>query len=348
MVILEVSGTIDLSQFWPNGESDADTVNVLIGDGAFTFREREGDNPRVTHLFDDAKVQGSQGAKSAIRVNNRLNQRHVTVRLQGIDAPELHYQPAPISKKDTSVTTAQRERLHEFNKKYRQYLGETSTIELGKKIKELAGGGDTIECIVRTVVDTPNDVFDTYGRLIGDIILRDASGSEMDINLWLVKEGWAFPTFYASMTTEEISTVLSATADARTRHAGIWKYYSDEIGTFDFGLVFRGKGAEADLENDKGDVIMPKLFRRYTTYSAYKKAGISIAKGDFKSYLGTGRDGCFMTKEFMEQGASASSPYFFYEFIDQMKLVVKPQDLIFIEKPSRLIDAEGNLIKSWT
>ncbi len=26
----------------------------------------------------------------------------------------------------------------------------------------------------------------------------------MDINLWLVKEGWAFLTFYASMTTDEI------------------------------------------------------------------------------------------------------------------------------------------------
>ena len=35
--LLEVSGTIDLSQFWPQGSSDADTTKVLvtIGDNAF-------------------------------------------------------------------------------------------------------------------------------------------------------------------------------------------------------------------------------------------------------------------------------------------------------------------------
>ena len=31
--LLEVSGTIDLNQFWPAGESDADTVKVLRGIG---------------------------------------------------------------------------------------------------------------------------------------------------------------------------------------------------------------------------------------------------------------------------------------------------------------------------
>jgi endonuclease YncB( thermonuclease family) len=353
MVILEVRGVIDLNQFWPSGESDADTVNVVIGDdNAFSYREQDGENPKTTHVFDDAKVHGSEGVKPAIRVN-RENQKHLTIRLQGIDAPELHYQPAPLSRKDDSITPAQREKFHQFNKKYRQYLGETAAVRLGAILNELAGGGGgvtTIDCIVRTLVDSPNDVFDTYGRFIGDIIIQkpgDAAGSqETNINLWLAKEGWAFPTFYASMTQDEINTFLSATSDARTKRAGIWEYYADEIGDFDFDLLFRGKGAQPNPDNDKGDVIMPKLFRRYTTFSAYKKAGIST--DDFKSYLSQGRDSCFKTDEFLEQGPTASSAYFFNEFIDEMKFSVKPQDLVFTEKPSKLTDSDGNLIKSWT
>src|SRR5215467_5510771 len=90
--LLEVSGTIDLAQFWPAGESDADTVKVLLsGPDAFTFRPHPGAPSSVTHAFEGATIKGTV-SKPAIDKQNR-----VTIRLQGIDAPELHYQPtAPI------------------------------------------------------------------------------------------------------------------------------------------------------------------------------------------------------------------------------------------------------------
>lgn len=34
----EVTGTLDLNQFWPSGESDGDTTKVVVKAGAFRFR----------------------------------------------------------------------------------------------------------------------------------------------------------------------------------------------------------------------------------------------------------------------------------------------------------------------
>src|SRR5229473_413427 len=86
--LLEVSGTIDLVQFWPGGESDADTVKVLLsGANAFKFRAQPGAPSKVTHAFDGATVKGKVSKPTVDK------QGRITIRLQGIDAPELHYRP---------------------------------------------------------------------------------------------------------------------------------------------------------------------------------------------------------------------------------------------------------------
>ncbi len=60
MGLLKVKGTIDLSQFWPNGESDADTTKVIVqtDQKAFTFRAHPGIPSKVTHVFENATVMG--------------------------------------------------------------------------------------------------------------------------------------------------------------------------------------------------------------------------------------------------------------------------------------------------
>src|SRR3989475_12837550 len=123
--LLKVAGSIDLNQFWPRGESDADTTEILVsvGGNAFQFRPNAGAAFQATHAFDQAKVRGKV-TKPCIDNKNR-----VTVRLQGIDAPELHYMPQA-AKKKADQTKKQRERFLELNEKYRQKLAETATDEL--------------------------------------------------------------------------------------------------------------------------------------------------------------------------------------------------------------------------
>jgi hypothetical protein len=51
--LLECFGTIDLGQFWPAGESDADGVKLTLSDmNAFKFLKDLTSGPRVTHVFE--------------------------------------------------------------------------------------------------------------------------------------------------------------------------------------------------------------------------------------------------------------------------------------------------------
>lgn len=122
--LLEVAGSIDLAQFWPLGSSDADTtqIRVDVAAGAFHFRLNPGAPLRVTHAFDNAKVKGT-GTYDVIK-NGK-----VTVRLQGIDAPELHYRPAA-QKKKADQTDEQHKLYLKWNLEFRQNLAETATVAL--------------------------------------------------------------------------------------------------------------------------------------------------------------------------------------------------------------------------
>jgi len=73
--LLEVSGTIDLDQFWPIGESDADAVKVLVsGPDAFQFRAHPDLPAKVTHAFEGRPFT----ARSSSR---RSTTRGATIRL---------------------------------------------------------------------------------------------------------------------------------------------------------------------------------------------------------------------------------------------------------------------------
>src|SRR5262249_13275398 len=159
---LKVAGSIDLNQFWPVGESDADTTKILVNvtGNAFQFRPNAAAAFQTTHAFDNAKVRGKV-TKPCIDDKGR-----VTIRLQGIDAPELHYMPQPVKKK-ADQTQKQHERYLELNEQYRQKLGETATVALSSRLQQ--AGQNPLVCTVVTAVDHPNDVFDTYGRLVGNI-----------------------------------------------------------------------------------------------------------------------------------------------------------------------------------
>src|SRR6476620_6527959 len=103
MVELIVNGTLDTRQFWPEGTSDADTTKILVSVHGFQMRENGG-ALRQTHVFEGAKVKGRSGTRPILN-----NAGKMTIRLQGIDAPELHYTAAPL-KAGASVSAALRKR----------------------------------------------------------------------------------------------------------------------------------------------------------------------------------------------------------------------------------------------
>ena len=329
--MLEVSGTIDLAQFWNIGESDADTVKVtLAGTNAFRFSPHTGAPAAVTHAFDGAIVKGKV-SKPAID-----NQNRIVIRLQGIDAPELHYRPLAPTIHKKKPTAQQRAKFNASNGNFRQFFGETAAVHLAAFLAK--GGATPIPCTVRTGVDDPSDVFDTYGRLVGDIYVT-INGTEKDVNLWLCQEGWAFPTFYSSMTDGEITTLIGLSQQARQAKRGIWKYASSDLSVFDRTLLFRNKGA-IDATADKGKVYLPKLYRRRSTYGVAKIAG--IASGSFKNYLKALPDACFETSDLLANGITVATPHLLDEFVNaQSQFLAAPADLVFQEAASRVVDSKG-------
>ena len=359
MGVLKVKGTIDLKQFWPEKESDGDTVKVSIDDNAFLFQPY----PDRPFQAKSALYNAQMHKKPVIHVDRSTGAKSFTVRVQGIDAPELHYQPQAPANLQADVN-AHHAAFHQYDKDYRQPYGESATVNLAAWLKETYGQQQPLPCVVVTQVDVPNEVFDVYGRFIGTILILDQNGSEevladdgqstlkaTDVNLRCVQRGWAFPTFYSSMTEEEITPLLQAARDAQKQNLGLWAYYQSHIGALDTSILYdrptQRHHPQYSAAQDTGDVIFPKLFRRLCSYTALSKAG--IIDTTFKQYLQKEREYCFLLGEFLEQGVTASTPHPIDEFIDDGgNLTRQGYELVFQEKPSKLYDKEsGQIIKDW-
>jgi len=339
--LLEVDGSIDIAQFWPAGRSDADTTKVIlnVGGDSIRFRKDSSSPFQVTHVFDNARVKG--------RTNKPpINKGKLTIRLQGIDATELHFQPSPLSAKEKNgLSEAKRQAYHQVTHPYRQFLGATATKALHDFLT--TNGQPSIACKVTTQVDEPNDVFDTYARMVGDIEVT-IHGTTLNLNHWLVEQGWAFPTFYSSMTNDEITAILALSKTARSKKAPVWKNLSSTIGPFNFNMLEPKAGDISVLATDKGPVILPKLYRRYTSWSARKKA--KVTSQNFQTFLAAGSGGrpdfCFETGDFLANGVHSATPRTFDEFVVGGKTTkFQPDGLVFKEAPSKLVGPDGKLIE---
>jgi endonuclease YncB( thermonuclease family) len=331
--LLQMQGSIALDQFWPNGRSDADTTKILltVSPGAIEFRKNSATPFQATHVFDHAVVTG-RTRKPAIKNGQ------VTVRLQGIDATELHYQPSALSRSEQKgLSQAKLNAYHSVVHFYRQFLGATATKALGDFLA--TAGHPNLACRVFTQVDTPDEVFDTYGRLVGDIEVT-IGGKLVNVNQWLVDQGWAFPTFYSSMTNDEINTLLGLAKASRSKKLGAWKFLSKSIGPFNFNLLEPKKHDLSVLASDKGPVILPKLYRRYTSWSARNKA--KVTSQTFQKFLAAGSNGkpdaCFVTADFLANGVHSATHRRLDEFVVAGKTIkFEPDGLVFSEAPSALI-----------
>ncbi len=335
MGILKIKGTIDLSQFWPSGGSDADTTKIQLsvtGD-SFSFSADVNSGFLPTRAFEGASVRGT--SRREVVKNNRI-----TVRLQGIDAPELHYR-APALRRSDDISAEQRETYNRLNRKFRQYMGETATVGLSAFLQTT--GDSPVACEFTTQVDFPYEVIDTYGRFVGNISVRKG-GVAVDINTWLAEEGWVYPAFYTSMTAGEIGTLTEAARRGKTK-GRLWQHYSDALTRFKYELQYRGEDAVPDENADKGPVLFPKLFRRQVAWILGKRAG--IWGGGMKTYLARNREQLYKTNEFLEQTIHTAPAYYLHEFVTNNRFTPKPEEVVFKEKFSTLVNELGEEINQW-
>lgn len=244
-----IEGTLDLSQFWPIGESDADTTKIVLTilPGAVQYQPA-GDVPRPTTKFDGACVRSVGQLKPVIK-NGRI-----TVRLQGLDAPELHYQPQSMKRKTYKGKPFGSLKGSGLVKKYRQHQAETATVRLGRYLSTF--GTSPLPCRFQTEVNDhegPADAVDKYGRFVGNVLVN-----EIDINLKILRQGLAIVALYNSMHPAEMDACLEAWAIGKTATDGVAQYQTRMIGEFDPQLLYQ-KPATASYRKRPKSLFTPSF-----------------------------------------------------------------------------------------
>ncbi len=138
--------------------------------------------------------------------------------------------------------------------------------------------------------------------------------------MWLASEGWVYPTYYSSMTVEEIAALDAAANKGKTKNR-TWKDYSTAINKFDKKLVYRKHGP-IDAANDKGPVLMPKMLPAAGVVSDAERRPASALE-QFAAFLGKSPDRCFLTKEFVAaDGPHGAEPRALHDFIKSTKFTL--------------------------
>ncbi len=339
--LLEMTGTLDLAQFWPKGSSDADTTKLLLSVAAGSIRVRLAGQSQfqTTTAYDDAvMVTDKDDQTGALKTQPLIKNGVLKVRLQRIDAPELHYSPDARGSGGALKGTG-------LVKDYRQNQAETAVVKLTAFLQTF--GQDPLPCMLRSELkasEGPGAAMDRYGRFVGDIILPDGT----NLNLWLLEQGLAVVALYDSMLPQEIDESVLAWQAGRRRREGIARYYTDRFSKFDPTLQFRKEGATAQNEGAR-KFLHPKFYRRQTTWWAFKQA--NIFKGSFEDWLTEKAEACWYLPEFRQSGTKAPKYPLYEREFDGSGIGWEPEDFIFAESPSSMqrLTASGALekIRSW-
>jgi endonuclease YncB( thermonuclease family) len=327
-LLLKFHGILELSQFWPNsveingkmiyGQSDANTIKVLIDrKQGFLIKRHPYASCEKTKVFNNILVCG--------KVNRTPidTKGYVSVRLQGIDAPELHYKPELKNAKYLS-----------------QHFGQTAVVELQRMLSKYSVN-NKVECIVKSYVEKPDDAFDCYGRFVGDVIIIRDDREFLNVNHWLIEEGLVYPTYYTSMTNGEIRAIQFMVRSAILKKNNLWEHHYAkrmvpiENTTNKYKI---GEKTRYSFTRDRSlPVYMPKIFRRQYKYELTKNGK------SFKTFLSNEKpqDKCYTIEDFLKDGKKENNSINFCNlFNNDGDILFKPWDVVFEEAESKLIDAK--------
>lgn len=239
---------------------DGDTVHLLrpvvLVNGVAT--------PPVEGKFS-VWVTGANKAR-VIEVRQTAQQvPYVSVRLEGIDAPEEHYEATAFTQKVNGVTRSFPKRA---NRK-----GEFAQPQWKAATDYLVG---TLQRAGHALVQLDREVTDRYGRVLGYVYASDAQGTRGEfVSRELLARGLAFPFLFESAG-DFIPDFLGAAMAARAKKLGVWARYTDRPMATSSSLwpkpaSYKSPEPVAQL---KARLNLPMVFRRIV--DAYQLQGLSL------------------------------------------------------------------------
>lgn len=306
-------GWFSVRQFFPAGNSDADTIKVKVATAA--MRTEAGEKNVYGELSDAFTVQTDKDGK--VYHDKVLASGSITVRLQHIDAPELHYVLGKV--------------------KYRQPRGASSARRVMEGLTWHTS--DWIPCEVVTEVAHPSQAFDCYGRLVGDILYGN---ERRNLNLQILETGLALPSLYDSASAAERAAARAAAKRGRRAFDAVWGDYKPEL-SFDPRLVLDPHDSGHD--DDHGPLVLPKLFRRLA--QRYAETGATDMAG-FHAWLRRGGE-----RVMVERPGEPAQTVPFADVLapgpgGSLRLSVEPEALVCLESPSSLVLKRDEAYVPWT
>lgn len=206
---------------------------------------------------------------------------YVPVRLEGIDAPEEHYEATAFTQSQQGVTRSFPKR---GNRK-----GEFAQPHCKAATDYLVG---TLQAAGYALVQLDREVTDRYGRVLGYVHASDAAGTRGEfVSRELLARGLAFPFLFESAE-DFIADFLGVAMVARAQKLGVWAKYTDRplatsSSLFPKPARYTTPEPAAQL---KARLNLPMVFRRVV--DAYQLQGLrlreALRKYDAIDY-GTGK-----------------------------------------------------------
>jgi len=283
---------------------------LVIG-GEYRIVGAQPDGDSIRFYPDDPSQWDDVGGPYAVQRNASGGAQ---LRLDAIDALETHFAvPGGMVHQPISLAYAARDELL-------KWLGFTSVTR---------GEGETV------TASTPAAVCgyvltrsaDKYGRCIsfagrgdppapsGGQAYVDAKLLRQSANYRLLQRGVAYPTYYRKLF-PDLRAVFTAAVNQARPTRGIWPG----------DLTQRGLTVSSLSQVQDDAIILPKLFRRLTTYLGLSDGSVSLA--GFLAYLDQQADHVYVMPDLHYTGLST-----LIEVADQtVRLTVAPELLIFEEK----------------
>jgi endonuclease YncB( thermonuclease family) len=209
----------------------------------------EPDGDSVRFVADDPALFGK--LRRGYKIRRSPRDGSVQLRLEAIDAPELHYGSAAQPDGDTARDWL----LDEVGFREVSYRPGSTTVT--------SSSPDTVRAVIYTKASDPNGRPISYLHVGGGRQPQNGSWANVTtavldrtVNAHAMAAGLAYPTFYSSTPEEHVTHLRELAAAAREEKAGVWAVDQSAL----FQLV------DQDSIGPHGQLILPKLFRRATDY----------------------------------------------------------------------------------
>ncbi|MGA1979232.1 MAG: thermonuclease family protein [Sedimentisphaerales bacterium] len=190
---------------------------------------------------------------------------YVTIRLEGVDAPEEHYRAMPFT-----IKKGQKKITYPLDKNKKQ--GERSQ-PMWKPGTDFVLG--VLEKAKYALIELDSEVIDSHNRVLGYVYSSDSQGRKKTfVTLELLKRGLAFPFIFESAK-DYIETFLRAAMNARKNRYGVWKHYKEKPLTYN--ETYPSPKHHTDLEPKEqasAALNFPMVFRRIV--DSYQLKGLSL------------------------------------------------------------------------